>query len=198
MANQKYYLKIFLLVGLGIGILSSAPILSLGNCCCLWSIAGGIFSSWLLCRWAEEPVDYGQGTLVGLFSGLVGGIIFSFFKALGFYLNPSSLKYSLERSFEFRGMEPPPELEQFLEQLTSALAHPLWIVLITSFFSLLIFAIMTALGGVLGVLIFEPRFAVKRTMKKPPQLTVSETKPAPPEPSEKTELYFPRKEKEEE
>jgi len=198
MANQKHFLKIFLISGLGIGLLSSAPFLSVGNCCCLWTIAGGIFSAWLLCKWAEEPVDYGQGFLVGLFSGLTGGAIFSFFQAFRVYLYPGSFRYSLEQSFQFRGMEPPPEVEQLLEQLASMLAHPFLLILISSFFSLLIFAIMTALGCLIGVLIFEPRFATKRTMKRIPGQVISEIKPSPPEPSEKTELYFPRKEKEEE
>jgi len=175
MANQKHFLKIFLISGLGIGLLSSAPFLSVGNCCCLWTIAGGIFSAWLLCKWAEEPVDYGQGFLVGLFSGLTGGAIFSFFQAFRVYLYPGSFRYSLEQSFQFRGMEPPPEVEQLLEQLASMLAHPFLLILIS-----------------------RPRFATKRTMKRIPGQVISEIKPSPPEPSEKTELYFPRKEKEEE
>jgi len=197
MENKEHYLKIFLLVGLGIGILSSLPVFAIGNCCCMWELAGGFLAGWLLCRWASNPVNYGEGALVGAFSGILAGVIFSFLQALKLYLNPASFKMAFQRSFEFRGIEPPPELERFFDQFSQLLAHPFYILLAASFFYIIIFAIMTTLGSLLGVLVFEPRFAQIR----PKRVQIKEQQEQLPDEEKlnstsSPRLYFPRKKKE--
>ena len=66
-----------ILGGLVIGILSALPIVNMGNCCCcLWVTSGGVLAAYLLQANSREPIDPGDGALVGLLAGLVGAVVF--------------------------------------------------------------------------------------------------------------------------
>src|SRR3712207_3305780 len=65
-----------LLGGLFIGVLSSLPIVKIGNvCCCLWVISGGVLAAWVMQQNTTRPVTPGEGALVGLLAGLVGAAV---------------------------------------------------------------------------------------------------------------------------
>ena len=56
-----------ILGGLFIGILSTLPIVNIGNmCCCLWVISGGVLSVWLLQQDSPDPLTGADGALMGL------------------------------------------------------------------------------------------------------------------------------------
>ena len=64
--------------GLFLGALSTLPLLNLGNClCCLWIQGGGGIAAWLLNKQRPGTLNYGDGALVGLLSGLVGAVVYS-------------------------------------------------------------------------------------------------------------------------
>jgi len=219
MGNKEHYLKSFLISGLIMGLLSAAPVSTC--CCCLWMILGGGLAGWMLCRSAKNPVRPGEGALIGLFSGLFGGMIFSLGQALHSFAYPDQFRAQFEEQFHSRGYNMPPELEQFMNQMISFLAHPGLMLGTLLFFSLIIFGIIAMLGAMIAVSIFEPRFAAQRVAVqgqyfKPvtasgPFDEIKPTMPAPeewkPESQEKVsgfgarpaepDLYFPKKPKEE-
>lgn len=180
------------------GLLSALPGFSAGNCCCLWQLLGGGLAGWILCRSASQPVSSGEGTIVGLFSGLLGAMLFSLINAITFSFKPDHWKFSFEQAFQVRGAEIPPELETALEQIINYATHPSLLLITLLFFSLLLFAIIAMLGSVLSVIIFEPRF---RSRRKKEALEFQEKIPEPvrvANPVEPTpDLWFPRKNKEE-
>jgi len=197
MDNREHYLKAFLIAGLVMGGLSGIPGLNLGNCCCLWQILGGAMAGWILCRSAGNPVRAGEGALVGLFSGLIGAMIFSVMTALSYLWNPDDLNFSMEQVLQGQDLQIPPEAQAVLDQAMSIITHPALALGVLLFFSLIIFAILAMIGALVSVGIFEPRFALTRLKRvrevsyKPMEnVKMPEIKPG------STDLYFPRKEKE--
>ncbi|MGQ9815610.1 MAG: hypothetical protein ACUVR3_10765, partial [Candidatus Roseilinea sp.] len=64
------------IAGVAMGILSSIPILSLGNCLlCGWVWGGAIFAVWLYKRNENSvTVTTGQGIVIGLVAALIGAV----------------------------------------------------------------------------------------------------------------------------
>ncbi len=203
MENREYYLKSFLIAGIVLGALSSIPGVNLGNCCCLWQILGGGMAGWILCRSAAQPVRAGEGALVGIFSGLIGGMIFSLMAALTYFWNPNQFSLAFQEALQNQGAEIPPEAQVYIDEFLRWFTHPGLFLVILLFSSLLIFAIIAALGSMIAVTVFEPRFAVGRgkksapinyppAAKMPDKMELHELTPG------EQDLYFPRKDKEEE
>ena len=70
------FLKPSLLGGLALAVLSALPLISAGNIlCCLWAQAGGGLSVWLLNKQRPGGLNYSDGALGGVLSGLIGAII---------------------------------------------------------------------------------------------------------------------------
>jgi len=65
-----------LLGGLLIGVLSSLPLVAIGNlCCCLWVIVGGLLTVYLEQQAQPDPIDTGDAAVGGLLAGIVGAIV---------------------------------------------------------------------------------------------------------------------------
>jgi len=134
--NNK--LKPALLGGLIVGILSAIPLIN--YCCCIWTLGGGVLAAFLYIKSSPTPVKMGDGAMVGGLAGVVGGVIY-------FLL---SLPINI-----FFGMA---AMEQQLR--SSGISIPfsgVVLVLLSSFLGAIILAVLTALGGLLGVAIFEKR-----------------------------------------
>jgi hypothetical protein len=59
-----------------LAILSALPIISAGNIlCCLWAQTGGGLSVWLLNKQRPGGINYSDGALGGVLSGLIGAIL---------------------------------------------------------------------------------------------------------------------------
>jgi hypothetical protein len=218
MDNREHYLKSFLVAGLVMGLLSAAP--GLSCCCCLWVVMGGGLAGYILCSSAKNTVRPGEGAMVGLFSGLIGGMIFSMAQTFQKVLDPDLMKSQMEQQMRSQGVDIPPEMLQLIEQSFRFFTSPGLMMGARVFFYLLIFAIMAMLGAMVAVYIFEPRFAMARMkservglpaqpmktapvvkaaasniiVQPPPKIAeeVPSPGPAPGEP----DLYFPRKPKE--
>ena len=59
------------------GVLSSLPVINLGNaCCCLWIVSGGVIAAYVMQQDQQTPLTPADGALVGLLAGLLGAVIF--------------------------------------------------------------------------------------------------------------------------
>lgn len=73
--NEK--LRPALFGGLLAGVLSALPIIGAANiCCCLWAVVGGLLAGYLYINNSPQPIRTGDGALVGLFAGAIGGLIY--------------------------------------------------------------------------------------------------------------------------
>jgi len=138
--NNK--LKPALLGGLIVGFLSAIHSLIpiVGACCCIWSIAGGALAAYLYIKGSTTPVKIGDGAIVGAMAGLVGGIIY-----LVIYL-PFTLLYGMammQQQLERSGVQIP-----FSGTLLA---------IIGSLVGAVLLILLSTLGGVIGVAIFEKR-----------------------------------------
>jgi hypothetical protein len=64
-----------LLGGLFIGVLSALPIVSVGNCCCLWILAGGAIAAYFAQQEHAHPLGLMGGARAGFRAGLLGALI---------------------------------------------------------------------------------------------------------------------------
>ena len=140
--------------GLFIGVLSALPIVSLGNvCCCLWIVGGGMLTAWLLQRDRAEPLALGEGALSGLLAGVVGSVVYVAVSIPISIVTAPFQRRMMEFMMDSQG-DVPPEVREMLEGFGSegiiaGVALGFVVMLIAGM-------IFSALGGLLGVLIFRP------------------------------------------
>ena len=149
-----------LLGGLLIGVLSALPFVSM--CCCLWVIAGGVLTTYLLQERMTSPVTAGDATVAGLFAAFVGAVlstVLSQLLALARGLNFADAINDLIGQGRL-----PPEMTGALEQVRDM--PPAIFIIGSLLVSLFIYPIFSMLGALLGVALF------KRQPPPPPPGTV--------------------------
>ena len=139
-----------LLGGLFIGVLSTMPIISMGNaCCCLWVISGGVLAAYLLQQNQPEPITGADGALIGLMAGIAGAFIGAILMIpVEIWFGPIQREW-LERIMQGQADMPP----QFMEMLNRPMSAAT--VVADLIFRLVTYVIFGMLGGVLGVAIFR-------------------------------------------
>ncbi len=146
--------------GVIVGVLSVIPIVSeLNTCCCLWALLGGMIAAKLLIDSSPQPVKAGDGAMVGLWAGLIGGAI-RFFVGLPIELMTGGLKLRLlERLADWTGDPKLQELVQRIIEQAQTQSLLQWLIGAVPIFIIgaLILAGFTVLGGLLGVALFEKR-----------------------------------------
>jgi hypothetical protein len=134
--NNK--LKPALLGGLIVGVLSAIPFIN--YCCCIWSIGGGALAAFLYIKSSPTPVPTGDGAMVGGLAGVVGGIIYLILGLpIAIFFGMAAMEESLSRS----GVHLP--FSGVLLMIVSGIVGAIFL------------ALLTTLGGVIGVAIFEKR-----------------------------------------
>ena len=128
------------------GVLSALPIIELGNCCCLWVLGGGAITAWLLQRERTEPLDPGEAALNGLFAGVVGAVIFMVVSL------PIQLALGSLGMLDVGELDVPPEVREIVEALSSSVALR---VMLGSVIMLIVGAIFSTLGGLLGAFLLR-------------------------------------------
>jgi hypothetical protein len=147
-----------LLGGLLIGVLSALPLVSTANgCCCLWVIAGGVLTSYLLQERSPIPITAGGAAVSGLQAGMVGAIVAAILGALVMMM----LGGGVEQLNQVPRADLPPALAQILDRFRE-LPPSIWYVGPFLVY-IIIFPIFSMLGALLGVAIFK---------KNPPAGTV--------------------------
>ena len=148
-----------LIGGCVMGVLSTFPFISMGNClCCMWILLGGGVGAYFYWRQlppgSEFPVS--EGAIVGLLSGVFGALFSTFlgyfFLAIG--ANPGSeiIQSILESRADLS-----PEFEDLLDEIHErGYVSPLF-VFIGLLFSLVIDSIFGLIGGIIGAAIFRKR-----------------------------------------
>ena len=127
-----------LIVGILSGVLSIVPIAN--YCCCLWSIGGGVLAAFIYIKGSSVPVKIGDGALVGGLAGVVGGILYLIINVpLTLLIGMAALGAQLRQT----GLNLP--------------VPPFVLVIISSIITAVILAVLAALGGIIGVAIFEKR-----------------------------------------
>ena len=145
--------------GLFLGLLSSLPFISAGNClCCMWVLGGGGIAAYLLNRQRPDGLTYGDGAFAGVLSGLFGAVIAT---AVSIPVRMLSARFfesqqeAVEEAFrEIPGLEGP------LRDLMLRMASPeiSAVTLIFTFvMNLLVFAAFAMIGGILTVAILQKK-----------------------------------------
>lgn len=151
--------------GLVMGALSALPLINAGNaCCCLWVISGGVVAAYLLQQNQPEPITTGDGALAGLLAGLLGAVVYIVISTPVTILIGPLERRLVQRFIEMAGSNAP--------DTTLFAPGPIGLVLglIFSFiFMVMLGAIFSTLGGVLGAAIFRKKPAQPTVIDLPPQ-----------------------------
>lgn len=139
-------LKPAVLGGLIVGILSAIPFLN--YCCCLWAIGGGLLAGMLYIKDAPARVSTGDAAVVGALAGLVGGLIYLIVGIPIAYFYGAA---AMEEAFRNSGMQMP--------------LSGVSMIILGSLFGALCLLVLSILGGLLAVPIFEKR---KDVLPPPP------------------------------
>jgi hypothetical protein len=140
-----------LLGGLFIGILSALPVVSWGNCCCLWIVSGGVLAAYLDQQRDQRPITVGRGAFAGFMAGLIGAFVWLIFSlALDVVLAPIRERIAGELIRVARDM--PPDARAALESIgtSSPLGYAFNFLLL-----LCAGGIFSTLGGMLGAAFFR-------------------------------------------
>jgi len=159
--KQPEYFVPALIGGALMGVVSAIPFI---NClCCLWAVAGAIFSFYLLNQKTTFPLKSSDGLLVGALAGICGGLINAL---LGIPLSPVYIRIGQRyiNSVSRFMKELPPGWEELLQ--TNYQGFDLPSVLLSLLFSSLFFAFFGAIGGLIGYSLFK---------KEPPKEVKDET-----------------------
>jgi hypothetical protein len=139
--------------GLLIGVLSALPILSVGNCCCLWIVAGGLLSAYLMQANHPEPITLGDGALAGLLAGVVGALVWVFVSLpLNVVLGPLQARM-LERILDM-SRDVPDDVRIWIRSLRSG-GFGVLRVMVGFTFMLIAGMICSTVGGVVGAALFQ-------------------------------------------
>ena len=140
-----------LLGGLFIGVLSALPVISWGNCCCLWIVSGGVLAAYLDQQHDERPTTSGRGAFAGFLAGIIGAFVWLLVSlGLDVVLAPMRERIAGELIRVARDM--PPDARAALESLgtSSPIGYAFNFILL-----LCAGAIFSTLGGVLGAAFFR-------------------------------------------
>ena len=150
-----------LLGGLLIGVLSALPFVSaLNGCCCLWVIAGGVLTSYLLQERLPRAIDAGSAAVSGLQAGMVGAIVAAVLGAAVTFL----MGGAGEQLDQMPRGDLPPQIAEMFDRFRE-LPAAIWYV--GPFLAyIIIFPNFSTVGALLGVALF------KKTPPPPPPGTV--------------------------
>jgi hypothetical protein len=150
------YAQPALIGGLVVGVLSALPIVYLGNaCCCLWIVSGGVVAAYVLQTNSAVPITPGEGAIAGLLAGLVGAVVHLVLSVpIDIVMGP------FERSMAQRMMDLTgnPQIRDVLQrylQRETSIGLILVGRLIAFLFMVPIGAIFSALGGLIGAMVFR-------------------------------------------
>ena len=172
-----------LIGGTFLGVTSAIPILEYLNCaCCMLVIGGGLLSSYLyLKRYPPElpPVTYGEGALLGLLTGVVGGVVWTLVGVPLQYIK-MQLGTGVDELAQIQEALSDPRIPEgvgrILEGLFEGGLLSVGMILISVVRNFVISTIFATLGGILGIALFQKKSVPAATSPPPP----SEAPPLPP------------------
>ena len=140
-------IKSALIGGVILGILSAIP--AVNYCCCIWALIGGIVAANLYVKKSPVPVSPGDGAILGAIAGAIGIVLII---VIGIPLN---LVMGAAMVSLIQGMVPPDQAAQMNEMMAAGvgIASAIKSAVILS----IVAVIFSAIGGLIGVAIFENR-----------------------------------------
>lgn len=145
--------------GFFLGVLSSLPFISAGNClCCMWILGGGGLAAYMLHLQRPGGVTYGDGAFGGVLSGLAGAVVATVMSIPVRLLSGrllESQQEALEEAFaEMPGFDGP--FRDLLLRMASPEVSPT-IITFTFLMNLILFALFAMIGGILMVAILRKK-----------------------------------------
>ncbi len=150
--------------GLFMGVLSALPIISLGNCCCLWVMGGGAVTAYLSQHGSPDPIQLGEGALGGFLSGIFGAVVYAVV-SLPIQLVTAPLQRGMMDRLIESAADVPPEVREMIESLGSGGVVTM---LVGFVFILVLGMVFSTLGGLLGALIFRSTPPAESAAPPPP------------------------------
>jgi len=141
--------------GVFMGVLSALPLVSVGNCCCLWVIGGGVLAAYLLQQNHAYPLTAADGALVGLLGGLIGGVIYVVL-SIPIEMAMGPFQQQLMEKILSSNPDFPQESREMIERMANRSVTAVGIVF-RLVFGVCVGAIFGMLGGLLGVAIFKKK-----------------------------------------
>lgn len=164
MVEKPSKLQPALLGGLVLGLGSVIPGISYGNlCCCGWGIVGGGLAAYLLIRRSPVlPISKGEGASAGALAGVAGSLIYLIVGVPLSLLQWNSVVAQMEQR---AANVPDAASREMMTQIVATMQnHPVLIALVVWVVFAIVGIGVAALGGLLGVAMFE-----KRKGQYPPQ-----------------------------
>jgi hypothetical protein len=157
MNAQKPGMLVPALVGGAVaGVLSAVPFV---NClCCLWIIGGAMLASYMLVKDSPVALTVGDGAIVGIFTGIIAAVVDAFISIFGPIqaINSAFVQRIMERIADYTE-EMPSGWERWME--TGSLETSASMFMLGLLISAVIFSILGALGGIIGISIFGKKSA---------------------------------------
>lgn len=116
-------------------------------CCCLWGVLGGVIAVYVYVKRSPTPVRMGEGAILGLMAGAVGGLIYALiaFPITYFAIDPEIVQAQIEARLRQSGTE------------FDIRPYWVWFLLLSVFLGGIILTILSLIGGLIGVPVFEKR-----------------------------------------
>jgi len=157
--NNK--LKPALIGGVVLGLLSVIPFVNFANiCCCLWALVGGALATNLYVKSSPTPASAGDGAILGVLAGLVGGAIVV---VIGIPVQLAVGTAMQSVMVNFVESVNPSQAEMMRQQM--AAGSTVAGAIVNQIIAAVVLFIFAIIGGLLGVPIFEKR---KGNMSPPP------------------------------
>jgi hypothetical protein len=156
-----------LLGGLFIGILSALPIINIANCCCLWVIAGGALSAYVLQQVDPQPLTTARAAAVGVLAGVASAFVWlAASLVLDVVLAP--LQERMMGAMARNASDLPPDVRAFFDMIRDSSAGPLRFVL-GFMFQLMAGVIFSTIGAIIGATFLRPSQQPLAPPPLPPQ-----------------------------
>ena len=172
MPQKPDKLRVSLIAGTVIGLVSAIPGLNLINCCCCAGIIlGGVLAVYLYKQEHVEgapPMESSDGLILGVTAGVVSAFTTTLLNLLIMVLFGDVASEFL-RSFTDQILEkanlPPDTIEQLRSQIDASMdeAKTFMGVMKELLFNLLIHPLFAMLGGLIGYSVFKPKKPVELT-----------------------------------
>ena len=139
--------------GVAIGVLSALPVINIANCCCAWILFGGALAAFLMQQNHPEPIQVGDGAIVGLLAGVTGAFVWLLLSIpIGIAMAP--LQSRMTQQVLQNASELAPELRSMLEGMSAG--PTIGLGLVFGFFVMLVVSTLFGmLGGLFGALMFR-------------------------------------------
>ncbi len=174
MSQQKpEYFRPALTAGAVAGLLSGIPFVGAGNCvCCLWIVGGAAVAVKLLVKATKAPLTSGDGAVVGALTGLIAAVVDAIVKIPFQSFNLEMAQRILDKAAEMGG-QMPAGLDGIFQGASSTLS-PGWF-LLGLFLSAAVYAVVGALGGLIGISLFAKKAAAAAPPPPPTAIPPADT-----------------------